>query len=81
MNVKCYDYGESVADRYTVVYMDHYYPATDTYMAFGCDEWPTHPLGIGQHCECLPGPHLGKEIPFSELPESVQNFVTRELTQ
>lgn len=50
VKVRVYDFGDEVADRYTIVYVNKnikdgygvvYYPV------FSCSEDPFHPLGVG----------------------------------
>lgn len=79
--VRCYDNGGASADRYTVVYLDQ--PETrfrDVFAAVGMSADPFHPLGIGQHCTAMDGPHLGKRIPFDQLPADCQKLVYQDRT-
>lgn len=44
------------------------------------NEYPSHPLGFWHHGELKqnPGRHLGKRVPFSSLPQAVQDTYNRE---
>lgn len=78
MNIKCYDNGGETIDRYTVVYLDH--PTREgCYEDVSMNGSPFHPQGFGQHGECQPGKHLGKEIPFDQLPADCQKLVKQDL--
>lgn len=82
MNIKCYDNGGASIDRYTVAYLDFPYDRNPkVFECVGCNDSPFHPQGFGQHSSCMLGPHLGKEIEFSELPEDVQKLVRQDLCE
>jgi hypothetical protein len=79
--IRCYDSGDSFADRYTVVYTK----AGDGrcyYVGMNCA--PFHPQGIGMHGESdtmIDRPtygHLGKRIAFDYLPEDCQKLVLQD---
>lgn len=82
-SVLVFDYGEGVADRYTVVYRreyccgKHYWP----YVSM-CGN-PFHPLGIGMHGELDYPPNrdgaLGVRIPFDALPEDCKKLARQDL--
>ena len=77
--VRCYDYGCTCADRYTVVYLDQ--PEHDDLFAcVGMSASPFHPQGIGQHSAAKVGRHLGKQIPFASLPEDCRKLVEQDTT-
>jgi hypothetical protein len=78
--IKIYDNGGKTADRYTVVYMTER-ERDGTYAAVGMSEQPFHPQGFGQHCTAMPGPHLGKRIPFAALPLDCQRLVRQDLQE
>ncbi len=82
-NLKCYDAGEEVVDRYTIIHIDDMIRMTADgalYSAWAASANPFHPLGFGQHTEAMIGNHLGQEVEFSQLPEDVQRFVAQDLT-
>ncbi len=85
MNIRCYDNGGKTADRYTVIYMDCLTgtceKGQEEYDAIGMNEYPFHPQGIGQHCTAMPGNHLGKRIPFEQLPADCQKVVKQDLAE
>lgn len=87
--VRCYDNGGTSADRYTVVYTGRY-RGKGWFQYVGMSANPFHPQGVGMHGEhpqqidvnkwgfapamgrkC----HLGKRIPFAELPADCQKLV------
>lgn len=78
--VRVYDYGDTSADRYTVVFTGRYRKnkRRDQFVYIGMSESPFHPQGIGQHgaSDTLidkPGySHLGKRITFETLPKDCQ---------
>jgi hypothetical protein len=87
--IRVYDNGGETCDRYTVVFMNRadwgftakYIRETgrDFYPSLGMSSAPFHPQGFGQHSECKVGKHLGKRIPFTELPEDCRKLVRRQL--
>lgn len=84
--VRCYDNGGKTADRYTIVYMEtkHKCECSQSckdimYTGVCSSDLPSHPQGVFQHGDCKIGKHLGKRIPFAELPVTVQNAVIRDL--
>lgn len=79
MNIKCYDNGGETADRYTVVYLDQSERQLDTFGARGMSADPFHPQGYGMYCSAMIGPHLGKEIDFTDLPPDCQRLVKQDL--
>ena len=86
--IRVYDSGGS-GDRYTVVFMNradygydrNYIRQTgcDFYPCVGMSGAPFHPQGICQHTDCKLGKHLGKRIPFAQLPEDCRKAVFQEL--
>lgn len=72
--LRIYDDGGKTADRYTLVppRWARLRGRNGAWPAFGCNAEPFHPMGIGMHCECVPGPHLGRRIAWSDLPPDVQ---------
>ena len=87
--IRVYDNGGKTCDRYTVVFMNRadwgftpeYIRTTgcDFYPCLGMSGAPFHPQGFGQHSDCVLGKHLGKRIPFVELPEDCQKAVQQDL--
>ncbi len=78
--IQVFDAGDSILDRYTVVYMDAPVPRkSGLFEGVGMNARPFHPLGFGQHEECAPGEHLGKKISFAELPKDCRKLVLRDL--
>ena len=70
-----YDFGDSVADRYTIVLNEPDYGAGSEqteYTALGLGDCPDHPAGFSQWVSAVLGPHLGKQIAFDDLPERVR---------
>ena len=69
----------SCIDRYTILYMSR--PRVRGSGGFFVREGVfsgSEPRGMSGHLECSAGPHLGKRIPFNQLPESVQQFVRND---
>lgn len=82
--VRVYDFGDEVADRYTIVYVNKnikdgygvvYYPV------FSCSEDPFHPLGVGMYAGDY-YPHrshmynFGKRVKdIDSLPKKVIEFI------
>lgn len=90
--IRAYDNGGESADRYTVVYTGKY-RGKGNFQYVGMSANPFHPQGVGMHGEhwqqidtnksgfapamgrkC----HLGKRIPFVELPPDCQKLVLRD---
>ena len=82
MKYRAFDNGDKTVDRYTVMpareHWRHYRNRDGRWPALAADAAPFHPQGFGQYCECVPGPHLGKRIPFESLPPDVQR-ATRQM--
>lgn len=78
--IRCYDNGGKTADRFTVVLMDQPSLHWLCFQALGMNHEPFHPQGFGQHSAAMPGKHLGKRIPFLELPLDCQKLVVQDLT-
>lgn len=84
LKVRVYDFGDEVADRYTIVYVNKnikdgygvvYYPV------FSCSEDPFHPLGVGMYAGDY-YPHrshmynFGKRVKdIDSLPKKVIEFI------
>ncbi len=77
--VRIYDNGGKTFDRYTVVFMDQPECRPGMFAALGMSENPFHPQGFGQHCQAMPGRHLGKRITLDQLPEDCRKLVKQEL--
>jgi hypothetical protein len=80
--VRCYDNGGETFDRYTIVYIKKRVDGQFLYV--GASEYPFDPQGFGQHGESfwpIDRPtygHLGKKIPFTDLPPDVQRLVVSD---
>lgn len=78
--VRCYDNGGATIDRYTVVYVG--VPAVlgrpDLHECVGMSAAPFHPQGFGQHSAAQIGHHLGRRVPFAELPEDCRRLVEQD---
>lgn len=74
IHIRLYDNGGKTADRYTAVAIGAPYSRNSVrqWEAFGFDENPFHPLGIGQHCGAMCGRHLGRRIEPAALPEQAR---------
>ena len=70
---KVYDNGGQTFDRYTIVFERH--PA-----ALGLSDNCHSPQGFSQFGVAVEGWHLGKEMPFADLPENVRRHI-RERTR
>ena len=77
--IKIYDAGNTVADRYTIIFINR---KTRGHLreSLASSANPFHPQGFGQHVECaLPYRYnryrLGKRLTLDDLPEQVQQFV------
>jgi len=76
--IRCYDGGESIGDRYTIVYTGNFKGRNGRCHFLGCSSNPYHPQGIGIHQEhanvidCPKYSHLGKKVCFSTLPPKVR---------
>lgn len=67
-NIRIYDAGNSVFDRFTVVFLDEPERRDGIFRALGMSINPRSPQGFGQHTTAMDGGHLGKEITFDNLP-------------
>ncbi|RLD00147.1 MAG: hypothetical protein DRI46_08025 [Chloroflexi bacterium] len=76
-----YDNGGRTFDRYTVVYNEHFtWDKTDgLFVCLGMSGNPFHPQGFAQHSSAMVGPHLGKQIEFTDLPKDCQEAVRNDL--
>ena len=77
--IKIYDAGNTVADRYTIIFVNRKTrgPLREV-LASSAN--PFRPQGFGQHIERAPPDrynryHLGKRLTLDDLPEQVQQFV------
>lgn len=91
--VRCYDYGGS-GDRYTVVFSGNYAGRGGVCHYICMSGAPFHPQGVCQHggasrpIDVRTGSwggvaigrkcHLGKRIPFTDLPEDCQKVVMKD---
>jgi hypothetical protein len=78
-----YDNGGKTYDRYTIVYNEppRIKDGARFYECFGASDHPTHPQGFGQHSECMLGRHLGRKVPWLEIPEEVRRVIENEAEQ
>jgi hypothetical protein len=75
--LRCYDNGGKTYDRYTILpcraWRD-YQESPGLWFAIGASAHPFDPQGFGQTCTAMAGRHLGKRVPFDDLPPDVQRF-------
>jgi hypothetical protein len=76
-----YDNGGKTFDRYTVILSQKFMrPSKKSYyVALGLSFNPDSPQGFSQFGEAILGSHLGKKIPWNQLPERVRKHITRRL--
>lgn len=82
-----YDNGGTTVDRYTVV-LDaesvRVNVLTGERRAFramlGLSEAPEHPQGVSQFTEGCEGPHLGRLVGWSALPEGLRRHIRARVT-
>lgn len=88
--VAVYDNGGKTADRYTVLYGAPHW--SEDYAAYYwrigqsprmtparfMSENPFHPQGVGMYGDCERGPHLGKKIRYSDLPDKCKQCVEQD---
>jgi len=77
-----YDYGDTVADRYTIVLNEGAWVndrGNTEYDALGLSSSPESPLGFSQWVSAVLGDHLGKRIRFEALPSNVQEHIIKRL--
>ena len=75
--LRCYDNGGKTFDQYTVIpprWASEERDMPFSFNAIGASEKPFHPQGFGMHISATPGPHLGKRVHWTDLPEDVQKF-------
>lgn len=87
--IRCYDNGGTSADRYTVIFGGrHGQTEPDgSQPALAMSAEPCHPQGVGMHVSCRDSNgwgftpklgrtcHLGKRIPFAQLPADCRRLV------
>lgn len=78
--VRCWD-EPSFLDRYTVLYMSEKPRVSNGCKLFPGMESGEDPRGYSGHIEGHPGVHLGKRIPFHDLPESVRRMIRNDLNK
>ena len=88
--VRCYDDDGGSGDRYTVVYTGNYRGKGGVCRYVVMSALPFHPQGIGMHGESrepIEGKrppaignkcHLGRRIPFLDLPDDCRSLVIRD---
>jgi hypothetical protein len=83
MVITCHDHGDSVADRFSVVFWSEFdeesglYPVT--FFSADCDK----PNGVCQH-DAIPEKwiaNLGVQIEFEEMPKACQKVANREMDE
>jgi hypothetical protein len=77
-----WDNGGKTMDRYTVAVepdRDALWSPYVPTLALSLDA--TSPQGLSQWAEGLPGPHLGREISWRELPEHIRAHVVERVKQ
>lgn len=77
--IAVYDYGNSVADRYTIVYDEYRVDYVNgkperLYMALSMGNEPWMPNGVCMSSEVVLGNHLGKKITLNDLPKRVLEY-------
>ena len=83
-HIRCYDAGEKIGDRYTIVYTGNFKGRNRRCHIFGCSGNPFHPQGIGLHDDygfIIDKPkhgHLGKKVKFETLPKNVKHAIYRD---
>jgi hypothetical protein len=50
------------------------------YTCLGMSAEPFHPQGFGQHSAAMVGKHLGRRIPFAELPADCRKAVLQDFS-
>lgn len=75
LQIQCIEVGEFV-DPYTVVLT----PSREKfYHCLSLSENCDSPQGVGLFGECLPGPHLGTRVNFTDLPQNMQRYIAKRL--
>ena len=76
--LKIYDAGESVYDRYSVLYLDSPEREKGLYECRAMSANPFHPMGFCEMTSAKLGKHLGKPIQFTALPDACQKVIIRD---
>lgn len=77
-----WDNGGKTVDRYTVAVEPDPDAARSPYLStLALSSDPTSPQGFSQWTEGLPGPHLGREITWEDLPEHIRAHVAARLKE
>lgn len=91
--VACYDSGDAVADRFTILlggsewspgYAEaNYRCGRDPRLlpALALSRYPTDPCGISLYVDAIRGPHLGRKVAWPELPENVRAHIVARIEQ
>lgn len=79
--VRVYDNSGKTRDRYTVVFIDRPTIEVNTWECVAMSHDITSPQGFYQHSVCKLGRHLGKRIPFAELPSEHRKRIIQELRE
>ena len=76
---KIWDAGNSVFDRYTVIFKAQRQCGRLYWPGFGASEHPFNPQGFWQYFELKDNPgngkHFGKRIAFDDCPEDVRDAI------
>lgn len=83
--LRIYDNGGKSFDRYTILpprwAREYYSRRSHLWSALASSDDPFHPQGFGQHVSAMAGKHLGRRIPFDQLPEPVQRFARQSFPE
>ena len=79
--IKVYDDERESFDRYTVVLDEPGTKRGRDFTALSLSANPGHPQGVSQFTTAQDGPHLGKRLKFSDLPDNVQKHVIRRFAE
>ncbi len=79
-NIRIYDAGDSVYDRFTVVFLDEPERRAGFFLSLAMSENPRSPQGFGQHTTAMDGSHLGKPITFGDLPQECKSVLLDSLS-
>ncbi len=83
--LKAYDNGGDTVDRYSVIWYepDAWYGREDAIGTLDMSDSPTHPQGVSMMglipVSDFTDEHIGKQMPFSDLPEHIQAHVKDRL--
>lgn len=77
------DTEQATCDHFVVVMKDHYYHVSGQklHSGFTLSDNSNSAQGVSQHGDVIVGPHLGKKIAWSRLPQVIQDHVIARLTK